>query len=832
MPAHHHEHPARRPVRAPAGRARRAPPTERPGLIDLQRTAGNAAVSGLMIMRHPVAGTAVHRHTAADLFGAPGTSLSEFVASLTVQADWFAEPTLTAADRNDLHALLVRQREGPHILAGVGDVLLTDLRGVAAADWPALAEYGRGRRNSGDTVRLIDPAPRPLADRIAIGRTLLALAAVIPAATLGTSVSEAQLLDVHTHGLVPALAAYFSVWHPNLEMSYEPTAGARPLEFQNMLDLLRGPGTAPFVTLLGRVRNLHRFPPAMLANLVRNFADVSRRRPVHLILHGSHDAAGAFQQSAHLFADLVADPRNLHLMLEGRDTIADLTAAVPGIALAYGQPDAAGIPRIGQVMIAGHGEAQTVDLAQNDEMNLDAANPKQKKDTEDLLNTLMANMDPATARVVYAGCLVGSTPVPAGTPGAAIGGHLAAHQNLVQATEAAAAAHGIAPGRTSGARASVALGASSSFMDASGNMAIQYDFDPNAYGNALTYVATGHEPEGLFRAAVEVAATAGPVVAETQLRARLAAGVSARHPWFDEIIMAGVTVALQGVAPGTGVPAEKLNMLAHMVGPPFLVGNSEDGHGRTVGSLVGAVNSQPLAGALYVEIGTQPSFLAPGNAEFRNGRFIIDQAWLAQGGARAAPIIAWLDATPTATVGWLGSRLDPVAIAAGSPALFPAAAAPTSGRIRLALAWLRADPGNADVRAFLLDQVLRPATGPELSPAVIAEMGGADPQEVLTELGVIATAPPAVGGGPALPAANAQVRVGHGNEVRIEPQPYVATVIPAALNVRSLPGMHGAVFEVVHVGDTLQVTGFTHDWAAVDRGGRLGFVHRSKVTPP
>ena len=72
----------------------------------------------------------------------------------------------------------------------------------------------------------------------------------------------------------------------------------------------------------------------------------------------------------------------------------------------------------------------------------------------------------------------------------------------------------------------------------------------------------------------------------------------------------------------------------------------------------------------------------------------------------------------------------------------------------------------------------------------------------------------------------------HRNEVRIEPHPYRATVIPAALNVRTLPGMHGSPFAVVHKGDVLQVTGFTHDWAAVDRAGRLGFVHRSKVTPP
>ena len=83
-----------------------------------------------------------------------------------------------------------------------------------------------------------------------------------------------------------------------------------------------------------------------------------------------------------------------------------------------------------------------------------------------------------------------------------------------------------------------------------------------------------------------------------------------------------------------------------------------------------------------------------------------------------------------------------------------------------------------------------------------------------------------------LPAANAQVRRGRGNEVRIEPHPYQATVIPAGLNVRTLPGMHGRPFEVVHAGDVLQVSGFTHQWAAVDRNGRLGFVLATKITPP
>ena len=76
------------PCAAPGGRAnlRRSRPGDEHRLVELQRAAGNTAVSEMLVMRHPVAGTAVHRHTRADLFDPPGTTLGEFVSSLTVQA--------------------------------------------------------------------------------------------------------------------------------------------------------------------------------------------------------------------------------------------------------------------------------------------------------------------------------------------------------------------------------------------------------------------------------------------------------------------------------------------------------------------------------------------------------------------------------------------------------------------------------------------------------------------------------------------------------------------------------------------------------------------------
>ena len=806
----------------------------------LQESAGNAAVNTLMVQRHPVGSTPVHRHNAADLFGAPGTTLEQFVQSLEVQGDWFAEPTLAAADRDALHALLRRTNEGPHILAGVGDLTLTELRAVAAVDWHALEEYGRGRLNTGLTVRLIDAAPRPLAARIALGRTLIDLGGIIPPQVLGVTVSEAQLLDVQGFALVPAIAAYWATYHPHLEMAYEAGPGARAPEFENIINLLHGPGIAPFAVLHvdHRIRNLHRFPIPLLVNLVINWLDITRARPVHLIIQSGLDASGAFQGGgAALLQGLVADPRNLHLVLEGEATLGDITAAVPHIAADYGQPDAGGVPRLAQVMIAGHGEAQKVGLAGTGAPpvadDLDIGDPAKVAASTALLNTLLASMDPAHARLVYLGCLVGSSDVPAGLAAPAIAAHMAATPSLAAFTEHLGAAHGIGPGFVEAARASVAPGMATSLMDAGGNMAIQYPFDPNAYGNALVYVATGHEPEGLFRAAVEVAATAGPAAAEHQLRLRLAAGMAgdAAHAWFDQVTIAFVRVALAGIAVGAGVPAERLNMLAHMAGPPFLVGNAEDGHGRTVATLVTDVNSQPLAAAVYAELNTMGLLIAPTDPATRNGKFIIEQAELNQGLARAAALIAWLDGTLTATAAWIEPRLDTADIHAASADLFPPAAAATIGRIRLALAWLQSNPANADVRHFLTDQVVRPPTGPELNLAVRAQLGGMTEPEVLHALGVVAEVAPPVGG-VALPAANVEVIPGAPNQVRVEPRPYLALVIAAALNVRTLPGMHGTPFTVVHAGDTLEVAGFTHNWAAIDRAGRIGFVHRHWISAP
>ncbi|MDH3599810.1 MAG: DUF4157 domain-containing protein, partial [Candidatus Tectomicrobia bacterium] len=399
-----------------------------------------------MVFRDPVAPTPVARRTAANLFGDgtpanPGLTLAEFEVYTRIQADWFVEPSLTSGDRNDLWNLLLRLNTGSHILAGVGDLKLSALRAVSASDWLALAAFGRCCHTGGNTIRIAAAAAYTLPQRIALGKTLLNLESLIPPELLKLTVSEVQLSDVQAGGLMlfAKLAMYWLTFQPHLQQTYAPVAGARGPEFQRVLDLINGPGIIPFLPLLGRIRNLHRFSVAMLTALVSNFADTSRSKPVHLVLHTGHDER-AFQESAHLFEDLVVNSPNLVLMLEGQASLAAITARIPALAAAYGQPDATGNHRIAQAMIAGHGQARTVQIAGTGAPTVGAGRVDYPSESIDLdrnaaastalIDTLLRHLDPATARLVYAGCLVGSNPVPLGTPAAAIPGHIAANPSL------------------------------------------------------------------------------------------------------------------------------------------------------------------------------------------------------------------------------------------------------------------------------------------------------------------------------------------------------------------------------------------------------------------
>ncbi|MEA2421682.1 MAG: hypothetical protein QOF55_781, partial [Thermoleophilaceae bacterium] len=388
----------------------RPPAAAQAGLLELQRAHGNQAVTRMLVARHPVQHVpAHHRATKLELLGDgtaanPGMQLGTFESSTRAQADWFAEPTLTDADRDKVWPLLRRASQS-FVLSGAGDVLIGDLLPLSAGDWRNLIAFGRACE-PGNTTHVVDASVYPLAQRIAMGKTLLELEQVVQPDVLRLTTNEAQLKDIHTAGLVPQIAAYWAAFSPHMQ-EQPRNEGERGPEFQRMLDMLAGGGHGRFAALLGRVRNLHRFSAAMLTQLIANFADHTRARPADLILHTGHDES-AFNESAFLFSDLVVNSPHNVLFLEGQASLAAITAEIPKLTAAYGQPDDKGVPRLAQTMIAGHGEARVTELAGTgnervedeqvvyDSESLDLDN--NNKATVDLLDALESNMDPKTAR--------------------------------------------------------------------------------------------------------------------------------------------------------------------------------------------------------------------------------------------------------------------------------------------------------------------------------------------------------------------------------------------------------------------------------------------------
>jgi hypothetical protein len=623
-----------------------------------------------------------------------------------------------------------------------------------------------------------------------------------------------------------------------------------------LLDFIKSPGMVPFISLQGTVRNLHRFSPDSLTQLMSNYTDFSHKKPVYLILYSGHDHNAAFLRSKTLFENLIKDRSKLVLMLEGPGTIQEIIDRVPRIAMAYGKPDARKVRRIAQVMIAGHGSSRRVGLAGAGAPSINSEGQviygEEKLDLDnnaaksiELLETLMDNMDPATARLVFAGCLVGSTssvPVRDSSGNALTAADIQnavndpSRQSLASFARDLAAARGRGGMVVEGARASVGLGAASSLQDAAGNLHIDYGFDPDAFGTANAYVASGREPQGVMMAAVELAAV-DPVVAANQLRIRQ--GVPPSGSWYDDVTLVFVNVALDGVAPGAAVDIVKLNELAVMA-PIFFLSFWAS---RSIGQFGKHVNANPaLAATLYTSILALPKMSAPGNMNTKQGRFIIELAWCMMDAPRAANVILYLDSRSDLTPELLEQHLNIswLNLTNTSTALFPAAAAASDGRIRLAIAWLNKDSNNADVRAFLNGLVDDTGPRPRLQPAVIAQLTNpADEDSVLLALGRLTPmVSPSGGGGPALPAANADVfsnRLGPAmNDVRIEPNIYTAEVIAPAhvLNVRSLPSMAGRPIHYLRRGDTVNVMGFVHNWAAVDINGRLGFAHKNFLSAP
>jgi Domain of unknown function (DUF4157) len=811
-----------------------------------QQQSNNTNGGTTVIARHAVEATDVVRKERIDLFGdgtaiKPGIEFEKFESYTRRQADWFAAPSLSVADRANLWKLLFISTEGGFVLSGTRGLLLPELIPLSAVEWNNLKAFGRACNSSMNTVRIASAIAYTLPQRLSLGTTLLQLENIIPKEVLEFTVTEEQLKDIEAKpALLPQLTLYWFLFQPQLQQKDNKVPG-RNREFQQVLDLLSTPfGFFPYIPLNGRIRNLHRFTTATLDRLLINFKDTSHSKPLQLVLHSPHDSPGSFASDQPLIANLVANLDSLVLMLEGMGSLADITSEIPKIAATYGKADAKGINRIARVMISGHGETRNVSLAGTGAPNtagdkieypsesLDLDDAKQAKATQDLLDALLNNLDPATAKIVFNGCLVGSNIIPPGTPAADIPKYIAAHPNLKTFTESRAAALklGMPADLVQGARASLAT--PDSLMDAKGNLEIKFKDDPDVFGTAAAYVATGHEPEGLIRSAIELAAI-DPVAAAAQLQLRKAKGAKAGD-WWEDVTVALVEMALDGVVVGAPVSLARLHTLSSFAQTIFLV---RFDFGITVSHFTSIINTDPvLAPIVYAKIAATNSFTAATDQGAENMRMIVEQARIVLGQPGEADLINFIG--NRIEISRIENHLDAFTLAAKSASFFPLGAL-SPGKIRLAIAWIRNDKTNADVIKFLDNEVTVTPAGPTLSADVQAELttAGIPERDILELIGRIG-APPKGEKAKEKDKANAELNGDDKNDAYVVSKPYVATVIPTiyALNVRRLPSMAGKPFAWLHPGDKVNVMGFVHEWAAIDQNGHLGFVYKTKISAP
>jgi hypothetical protein len=771
----------------------------------------------------------------------PGLTVSDLDSYVTRQADWFTESTLTEAERDLAWKVVMLLREGSHMPAALGGLRAGAVARLGAADLLALRKYATCFDSSAETIQVSTPAGT-MARALELGRAIIQLEMFVPTPVMRVVIPESGLIYLVDNGKIPELWTYYLLFRPTLETQEE---------WEHIEDLLNE-GVAGYTALMGWVRDLHIFTQATRQRLVANVADRSRSRPVMLVLFSATDWNTAFMQAANMEAAIL-HPTNLALAIQGPDSIAQATASVNRVADDYGQTtrswdwDTWSIVespgRLGQVVIAGHGSDQSVEMASSganpqaagdnrsvsyDEESIDSSDPA-ANGTELLIDTVLSRMDPTDANIVFAGCLVGSHDIPEGTDvsGSAADAQrnlqaaLAANPNLADYVRDRMAAAGIT-GTVHAANASTTF--DSFNLDAAGRARLSNPDDPDVSGSKLQYLRTGIEPEGALRAALECYADAaiGPATTTAEMRTRVA-GLAGNAGWWETITRTGLELTLPA-APAL-VDIAKLLDLSHRVEAWFF------------GGWAGMIDVQRMADQVKApEAATVfPAMLTSSWATADHLAVGVPLAWLQHDAAQAGTFMAALTASSLDREGFqpLAARgiLDPHLVT-----LLPlGGGTPTQGQLILALTIAVSDGDSmpAHVRQFL-----RAAAGGATTTTFPAPLGvsaiisAAEELRVLEDIGLApSSGPPSGGGGSTTVDGNVDSTGDDRNDTFVTVSPYEATVTASRLNVRDRATTGSPVIDTISRGDTVRVMGRTPSgWSLIDHNGARGFVYSRYIT--
>lgn len=741
----------------------------------------------------------------------PGLRIDELERYTAAQVDWFTEPSFTSTDREAVWKVVNLFHYGPHVGSALSKLHTGEVAALPNRD--IIKAYFDGFDPGSSSIQLTTPAAT-FKETIAIGTAIKELKSFIPGAVLRHVIPESGLQYLMSKGKIADLKTYYQTFHPSLE---------KPEEWEHVEKLLDD-GIKGCMVLKDWISELHIFTSTTRDQLKKNITDKSKSKPVLLVVMSALDWNTAFLQGQNVEHSMT-DTHNLGLLVQGR-TIAATTAQVARVAKDYGQNG-----KLGQVVLAGHGSDTSMEMASdhddtasfdpawnnvgyNGQADIDSKNDPKKNGTEALIDTILTSLDPATANLVFAGCLINShdiDPKKSKLTGSnakvekRLRENIKAHPNLRDYVEARMKATGTSV-NVSAANASTTFDTFD--LDANGRAQLQDSTDPDIGGTKHGYLQTGIEPEGVLRAAIECCADPKIGIAGTaaEMTKRVAALSGSTDQW-DTAIREAFTIALEGST--THVNVATLVDLSHRI--RWWSEAYTDTPAQRLADNVKKGEAKHVLGAL----------VACGLGNDADALFY--QAWMKHDASKGTQFMTALGGS-TMTVEQFKLQLSPGIVDSHLDSLLPISASPNKAQMLLALTIADSDRSlPKHVRRFL-----REAAGGDASRAFPSTLnvGTLYPNgeaHVLEKIGLSDKAPP-----PAGTAIDGNADLDHDgkNESHIDVRPHRGQVNTEELNVREKATTDSKILGTVKKDTIVRIAGSTRNgkWAMIDFDGKVGFV--------
>lgn len=741
----------------------------------LQRKVGNRAVQGLLLksagtiatIQRLVTPPAVH-HSGKDMYD---MTLNDFYLFAQNQLDWFNSPDVSNEKRRRLRTLL-GFAERAAVLSGCGEMKISKLvdlklvRGHITLNEKIanpLESYGKAVEDGVVESPTNDPKKA-----LQWGKEIKKLynnPAI--AAVLSKIMREQDLEELINRRYVDDFIKYVNRGKPRLEAE-------EGMEIQSYL-ALRSEGKDP-VQYLGtriasRVKNFHRFERTALDRLVRNFAKANlpndQRKPLTLILHTATDHNGAFHRDPFL-TSVITNNNILALMIEGKETLADVQSELPDLAKRYGKHG-----KIDQVMFAGHGNARMMELGSKSGENIDL--DANKADTDKLFDEILRNMsdDPSIAphrRIVFNACLTNSNAVTIpldasneANAGKQVRDHIAANASLATYLQQRIRKQGLTNITALGANGSISQ---VKLLDSSDGLDIIASYDPAVTADKLEYVRKGTEPGGVMRAVLECWAGVGvPDPSRRQkdcfkaMQDRTAA--SPGGDWSETIIHTLFDIILKSYRTN-GEMIRRMDSAASTLDELKFESEARVKYLKFGGLTPG--------GGLAAET-TNIFKPLPTTTTWGSNNWVplvINEVWMRHDNAKRTDFMAALSPFNCQTA---ADFLDIKFITPELPHLLPLKASPSKEELLLAFRAIAEDPAEAHTRSFLL-KVIGPGNQRFPSALNVSNILQGNPSEhaVLVALGLIAgSSPSPVAPPPATKRANLDLDGDGINETYVTP---------------------------------------------------------------